>query len=286
MKKKLLIHLFVAISFTALAQKQTTITILHTNDTHSRIEPLPTSSKFDSETGGVVRRMNYVEQERRKSNNVLLLDAGDFLQGTPYFNRFGGEVEIETMNLLKYDAVTLGNHEFDRGIDHLANLLKKATFPIVNCNYGFEGTPLEKLVKPYVVIEKEGVRVGILGVGVNPKGLIMTENYKGMTFKPIVPSVNRYANILRDKEKCDVIICLSHIGYSAPYPKLITDVKLAEQSRNVDIIIGGHSHTYLKNTILRKNIDNKDVVIYQMGKNGSFVGKIEVLLNGQPKTNK
>lgn len=275
MKIKLLIILTLCANM-LVAQSNKQLIILHTNDTHSRIEPMESSSRFDSDTGGVIRRMNYVNKVRQQHQDVLLLDAGDFLQGTPYFNRFGGEVEIETMNLLKYDAVTLGNHEFDKGIDHLAALLKKAHFPVVNCNYDVSKTPLKDLVKPYVVISKGGLKIGILGVGVNPKGLIMKENYKGMKFLPIVASVNKYANVLREQEKCDIVICLSHIGYSAPYPKLTTDIKLAQESKNVDIIIGGHSHTYLKKPVIHQNVDGKDVVIYQMGKNGSFIGQIVV----------
>ncbi len=259
------------------AQNTKKIVILHTNDTHSRIEPLPHNDKNLPNTGGVVRRANYIRQVRKVEKNVLLLDAGDFVQGTPYFNLFKGEAEVEAMNKMKYDAATLGNHEFDYGLEQLLKIVKKAKFPIVNCNYDFSRTELKNYVKPCIVLKKNGLRIGVLGVGVNPEGIIQRENYEGMHFLPIINSVNKYAEILKTKEKCDLVVCLSHIGFTSA-EGVVNDQILARESRFVDIIIGGHSHTYMETPIVLQNTDKKQVMIYQMGKNGSFVGRIDVKL--------
>lgn len=268
----LFVLLIMALSLPAQQTKH--IVILHTNDTHSRIEPLP-DSELNSNTGGVVRRIDYIHEVRKENRDVLLFDAGDFVQGTPYFNLFKGEVEIGAMNRMKYDAGTIGNHEFDEGFDVLARMVKEAKYPILNCNYDFTNTSLKGLIKPYVVLHKFGLKIGVLGVGVDPEGLIDSEKCKGMIFYPIIGSVNKYAEILKIKEKCDLIICLSHIGFES-YGNATNDQKLAAQSKYVDIIIGGHSHTYLEKPEIIKNLDGKDVLIYQMGKNGSFIGRIDV----------
>lgn len=274
MKFQNIIILLLLFVFSLGAQTTKRLVILHTNDTHSRIEPLPKSDNANPNTAGVARRATYIDQVRKENKNVLLLDAGDFVQGTPYFNLFKGEVEIGAMNRMKYDAGTLGNHEFDYGLDVLAGIVKKAKYPIVNCNYDFSNTPLKGLVKPYVILKKFGMKIGILGVGVDPEGLVQSENYKGMVFNPIINSVNKYSEILRNQEKCDLVICLSHIGFVSS-ANIVNDQVLAKESKFVDIIIGGHSHTYLEKPVVLKNLDGKDVLIYQMGKNGTFVGRID-----------
>lgn len=264
---------------TAVAQKQ--IVIVSTNDTHSRIEPMPKTDKDYADLGGVVRRAEYIDKVRAENKNVLLVDAGDFVQGTPYFNLFKGRVEAEAMNLLKYDVATLGNHEFDYGLDTLKRIVQEMNFPIVNCNYDFSNTVLKGMIKPYVIIKKDGIKIGVLGVGVDPKGLVQSENYTGMIFNPIVESANKYAKILKETEKCDLIICLSHIGYD--FTGAANDIDMAQQSRNIDIIIGGHSHSYLEKPDMRKNLDGKDVLIFQTGKNGSYINRVDVTLNNLKK---
>lgn len=269
--KYILLVLAVAVlPFTIAAQKK--IVILGTNDTHSRIEPIPDTDKKYPGMGGVEARDAFVKKTRSENPNVFVFDAGDFLQGTPYFNLFHGRVEAEAMNIIGYDAGTIGNHEFDYGLDTLKMVIQKLDYPIVNCNYDFSNTPLKGLVKPYVVFKKDGLKIGVVGVGVDPEGLIQKDKYEGMTFNPIISSVNHYAKILKDKEKCDVIVCLSHIGYN-------DDIKLAEGSQNIDLIIGGHSHTFLERPDVRKNMDGKDVVIFQTGKNGVFIDKYEIELD-------
>lgn len=275
MKTRNIILTLLLVVFTVQAQKTKHLVILHTNDTHSRIEPLPKNDPSYPNTAGVVRRLSYIEQVRKENKDVLLFDAGDFVQGTPYFNLFKGDVEIGALNRMHYNAGTLGNHEFDYGLEALARIVKMAKYPIVNCNYDFSNTPMKGLVKPYVILKKFGMKIGVLGVGVDPEGMIQRANYQGMIFNPIINSANKYAEILKNQEKCDLVICLSHIGYSSD-GNAANDQMLAQNSKNIDIIIGGHSHTYMEKPLVLKNLDGKEVMIYQMGKNGTFVGRIDV----------
>ena len=272
MNKKYISLLFTAFfAITTLSFGQKNIVILHTNDTHSRIEPIPETDRTAPDKGGVERRAVYLDQVRKENKNVLLLDAGDFLQGTPYFNLFKGKVEVEAMNLLKYDAVTLGNHEFDYGMEVLESVVKAADFPIISSNYDFSQTQLANFIKPYVIFNKEGVRIGVMAVNIRPSGLIASANYAGMKFLDPLTTANKVAQELRTQHKCDVVVCLSHLGYT-------DDIKLAPQTRNIDIIIGGHSHTYLVEPNIQKSMDNKDVLIYQTAGRGIFVGRIDVEL--------
>ncbi|KAF5081601.1 Trifunctional nucleotide phosphoesterase protein YfkN [anaerobic digester metagenome] len=250
---------------------QKSIVILHTNDTHSRIEPIPESDRIAGNKGGVVRRMNYIEQVRKENKNVLLFDAGDFLQGTPYFNLFKGEVETEAMNMMRYDAVTLGNHEFDYGLEALEKVVRRAKFPIISSNYDFSGTPLNNLIKPYLIFKKDGVKIGVIAINIQPKGLIASGNYDGMKFLQPERVANELALKLKTTDRCDMVICLSHLGYTA-------DKRLVEQTRNIDIVIGGHSHTNMKTPDMLKNIDNKDVMVFQTAGRGIYVGRIDVEL--------
>lgn len=268
--RNILLFSFLFIGLMVGAQKK--IVILGTNDTHSRIEPIPENDRNYGGMGGVVAREAFIDGIRKQNQNVLLFDAGDFVQGTPYFNLFHGRVEAQAMNLMKYDAGTLGNHEFDYGLDTLKMIVKKLNFPILNCNYDFSETVLKDDIKPYVILKRFGLKIGVLGVGVDPEGLIQKNKYEGMLFKPAISSVNFYAKILKDSKKCDLVVCLSHLGYN-------DDIKLAEQSKNVDIIIGGHSHTYMEKPDMRTNLDGKEVLIFQTGKSGAYVNKIEVELD-------
>lgn len=268
--RNILLFSFLFIGLMVGAQKK--IVILGTNDTHSRIEPIPENDRNYGGMGGVVAREAFIDGIRKQNQNVLLFDAGDFVQGTPYFNLFHGRVEAQAMNLMKYDAGTLGNHEFDYGLDSLKMIVKKLNFPILNCNYDFSETVLKDDIKPYVILKRFGLKIGVLGVGVDPEGLIQKNKYEGMVFKPAISSVNFYAKILKDSKKCDLVVCLSHLGYN-------DDIKLAEKSKNVDIIIGGHSHTYMEKPDMRTNLDGKEVLIFQTGKSGAYVNKIEVELD-------
>ena len=261
--------LFLSATISLFAQKE--IVILHTNDTHSRIEPLPATDRYAAGNGGVERRITYIEQERKAHRNLLLFDAGDFLQGTPYFNLFKGQVEVEAMNMMGYDAVTLGNHEFDYGLEVLEQVVRAATFPVVASNYDFSETALSGLIEPYLILKRGGVKIGVIGIGIRPQGLVSSENYKGMKDLDPLQTANILPAELRSKHRCDVIICLSHLGYNP-------DTKLAESTRNIDLIIGGHSHTFLEEPDIRKNLDNKDVMVYQTAGRGVYVGRVEMNL--------
>ena len=269
--KQYIITLIVLLGFASALQAQNLI-LLHTNDTHSRIEPVPETDKYNPNLGGVIRRAAYVEKMRNEHENVLLFDAGDFLQGTPYFNMFKGEVEVEAMNMLKYDAVTLGNHEFDYGMDVLVNLVKKADFPIVCTNYDFSETEIADIIKPYHIIYKDGVKIGIVGANIDPKGLVASTHYEGMKFLLPTETINKTAEMLRNDYKVDMVICLSHMGIQ-------NELKLAENSRNIDIIIGGHSHTFMQKPSIRNNLDGKEVLVFQTNGRGVYVGRIDVELN-------
>lgn len=249
------------------------IVILHTNDTHSQVEP----SAFNSpkpDMGGYARRMGIIEQIRKTYKNVLLLDAGDYWQGSPYFNFFNGRVEIEGMNRMRYDAATLGNHEFDNGVDTLATVLKGATFPVVCSNYDCSDTPLENIVKPYIIVDCGGVKTGIFGLGVNPEGLVISSNYRGIRYKDPVQTAIEISEKLKNDQHCDLIICLSHLGI---IPNQVNDYDVAGATRYVDVIIGGHSHTLLENHS-HLNADGRAVTIAQMGKSGFYLGRIDLFL--------
>ncbi|MBF6597047.1 MAG: metallophosphoesterase [Fermentimonas sp.] len=264
-----IISLFLTLSLASYSQKE--IVILHTNDTHSRIEPLPKTDKYSADKGGVVRRANYIDQVRKENKNVLLFDAGDFLQGTPYFNLFKGEIEVKSMNHMGYDAVTLGNHEFDYGLEVLEKVARLAKFPIVSSNYDFSETKLNGLIKPFIIIRKGGVKIGVIGINIQPKGLIAANNYKGVKYLDPIKTANDMAQMLRVTHNCDMVICISHLGHNP-------DLNLAESTTGIDLIIGGHSHTFMKTPSIRKNIDENDVLVFQTNGRGVYVGRIDVKL--------
>lgn len=277
MKRTLFLYCYLFIIVIGVAaQKTTHLVILHTNDTHSQIEPTDPTAVRNAAMGGYARRMGVINQIRSQEENVLLVDAGDLFQGTPYFNFFNGRVEIEGYNMMKYDVITLGNHEFDNGIDSLAVMLKLAKFQVVNSNYELSNTAISKLVKPYIVLKRGGVRIGIFGVGANPEGLIMERNYKGMVYNDPVASAQKMEKILKNREKCDVIICLSHLG-SVPGLTVRNDYEIAEHTTDIDVIIGGHSHSMEVNA-KTLNANGKNVVIQQMGKSGFYLGRVDLQL--------
>lgn len=249
------------------------LTILHTNDTHSQVEPLE-EGKRDEFCGGYTRRMGLIAQERKADPNLLVFDAGDFCQGTPYFNFYHGRIEIDAMNRMGYDAVTLGNHEFDNGVDTLAIVLQDAKFPIVCANYDVTHSVLKDIVKPYIIIHRQNIRIGVFGIGVNPQGLIAEKNFYPLQYLDPIESAQKTANILKDK-KCDLVVCLSHQGTHNRVEGQLSDVELAQATRNIDIIIGAHTHKTLTNVYI-PNLDGDSVFLAQMGKSGARIGKIQV----------
>ena len=251
------------------------ITILHTNDTHSQIDPLPTNDKYAGK-GGVARRATLVRKIRSENPNTLLIDAGDVCQGTPYFNFFKGEVEYKAMSMIGYDAGTLGNHEFDNGVASLVSALKFANFDIVCANYQVRGTPLEAIVKPYVVKTVSGIRVGLFGLGISPVSLIDPANFKGVTYLDPITTAREVVNTLRQKEKCALVVCMSHLGYSEhPRQGAIIDTTVASQVDGIDFIASGHTHLFMEKPVMQQQPCGKETVIFQVGKSGIYVGRVD-----------
>ncbi|MEI8273162.1 MAG: metallophosphatase [Paludibacter sp.] len=270
------IFLLIISTVSVFAQQKMKLVILHTNDTHSQVEPTEKSNLKSADMGGYARRMGVINQIRQEEKNVLLVDAGDFSQGTPYFNFFNGRVEIDAMNRMKYDAGTLGNHEFDNGIDTLAVVLKNLQFPEISSNYKLENSALKGMIKPYIVLTKNGLRIGIMALNVNPKSLIFEKNYKGLEYLNPVDKANEISSFLKKKERCDVIICLSHLGADTTKME-VNDFEIAHKTRYIDVIIGGHSHSMITN-VTEKNRIGKPIVIAQMGKSGLYLGRIDLEL--------
>lgn len=270
MKTKALLTAITAVAFvlfaTCKSAKHYSVTILHTNDTHSQIEPYV--SKTDT-LGGVLRRYKAISDTRQRDNIVLLLDAGDFMQGTPYFNLFGGDVEIEMMNLMGYDAATLGNHEFDNGLDSLAAKLKKAKFPIVCANYQFPGCPeLEKIVKQCIIVERKGVKIGIFGLTTSLSGLTFTTTVQRTRYLNPIEVSKSMVKLLK-QQRCDLIICLSHLGFRPEPGRPMSDPILASQVDGIDLIVGGHTHIEMDTVVNRTHI-------VQTGWKGSKLGKVVI----------
>lgn len=247
------------------------LTILHTNDTHSQVEPKANNQ------GGYARRMGVIRAERAKDKNLLLVDAGDFCQGTPYFNFYHGRVELQAMNRMQYDAVTLGNHEFDNGLDTLAAVLQTAKFPIVCANYDFTGTVLENIIKPYTIVRKGGLKIGIFGLGCDPKGIISDKNFQPAKFLDPYPVAQQMADTLR-AQKCDIVICLSHMGTFGKAPEDICDTTLVAHTRGIDAVIGGHTHKLYDNLHIA-NLDGDSIPVVQMAKSGVYLGKTVLFLS-------
>ena len=257
------------------------ITILHTNDMHSRIEPF-SSGSFKG-IGGMAQRSSIINEIRKKEKNVLLFDAGDIFQGTPYFNFYGGELEFKLMSQMKYDAATLGNHDFDNGLDGLKKQLTHASFPFVCANYDFSKTILKNSFKPYKIFLKDGVKVGVFGIGVELNGLVPKELYKETKYLDPLIEANKISDKLKNKKGCDLIVCLSHLGLMYNSNK-VSDLVIAQKSKHIDLIIGGHTHSFLEKPILETNLDGKKVIINQVGWGGINIGKIDFIFK-QNKTN-
>src|SRR5690606_9026973 len=263
--------------------KEVKITFLHTNDVHRRIDPYPMDGSRLQGLGGVARRSNLIQKIRSEEKNVLLFDAGDMFQGTPYFNVFDGKVELELMSKLGYDAGTFGNHEFDNGLPGLLKHFDKANFPFVTSNYDFTGTIMEGKTKDYLVFEREGVKIGVFGVGVDLKGMVDPRSYAGVKISDPIEVAAKYTHKLKNELKCDLIICLSHIGYNYDTDK-VSDLLLAKNSRHIDLIIGGHTHTFLDKPTEVKNLDNQITLVNQTGFSGVNLGRIDFILDKKKGT--
>ncbi|SEA09169.1 bifunctional metallophosphatase/5'-nucleotidase [Bizionia paragorgiae] len=262
-------------SFNA-APRTKQITILHTNDVHSHIDAFGPEDGRNANLGGVARRASLVERIRKENPNTLLLDAGDIFQGTPYFNYYGGELEFKLMSKLKYDAATIGNHDFDNGIDGLYAQLPHAKFDFISSNYDFKNTVLDTHVKPYKVYHKDGIKIGIFGLGIKLEGLVDKKMYKETVHLDAIETTQEMTRILKTEEHCDLIICLSHMGYYYKNsPNKISDLNLAKSTKDIDLIIGGHTHTFLPKPTVAQNSEGKNVLVNQVGCFGINLGRID-----------
>lgn len=274
--KRLIILSLILTAFTVTGMARVKkLLILHTNDTHSCVMPLKTTlaDTLQAGRGGFLRRLAMLGQERRKNPDLLLFDSGDFSQGSSYYSMFKGDVEVGLMNMMRYDAATIGNHEFDFGMENMARLFRMADFPIVCANYDFTGTCVEGLVKPYVVIRRNGVKIGVFGLSPKMKGLVSDKNCVGVKYLDPVKAAQKTADMLKNKEKCDLVVCISHLGWNIGGDD---DVLMMKNTRNIDIVLGGHSHSYFKQEKWVKNLDGVSVPNDQNGKSGIFVGRLEV----------
>ena len=275
MRRFFLAMMMTVMAFACVQAKTRQLVILHTNDTHSCVFPL---NRHLADTmlvgrGGFIRRVEMVREERKKHPDLLLFDSGDFSQGSSYYTLYKGDVEVGLMNLMRYDAAAIGNHEFDFGVENMARLFRKAEFPFVCANYDFTGTALEGLVKPYVVIRRNGLRIGVFGLSPELDGLVLAESCAGVKYKDPVKAANDVARLLKEREKCDIVICLSHLGWDIIG---LDDTELMPQTRNIDIVLGGHSHTYFEELEYKRNLDGRQVPNDQNGKHGIYVSKITV----------
>ena len=269
------------LTFKSCETKPKHITILHTNDTHSQIEPFdPNHHKFANK-GGVARRASLIQKVRNENPNTLLLDAGDIFQGTPYFNYFGGEIEFKLMSLLKYDAATMGNHDFDNSIEGFHRQLPNASFDFVCANYDFKNTILNTLVKPYKIFFKDGIKIGVFGLGIELQNLVSPELFKETTYLDPIEITKDITRELKENENCDLIICLSHLGYHYKNTQKVSDLKLAAATMDIDLIIGGHTHTFLPKPTLVKNVNNETVIVNQVGAYGVNLGRIDFYFDNQ-----
>ncbi len=258
--------------FSLARSKDVKLTILHTNDMHSHIHPV--TSGRNKGLGGMAQRAALIKQIREQEEHVLLLDAGDIFQGTPYFNFYSGELEFKLMSEMKYDAATLGNHDFDNGLEGLQKQLPHAKFPFLIANYDFSDTIVKDTFKPYKIFRKGDLKIGVFGIGIELEGLVPKKLYQNTMYQDPITTANHYAKFLKKNQKCDLVICLSHLGFKYKSNK-ISDMKLAKQTHNIDLIIGGHTHTFLKKPVSQLNLDKKEVLINQVGWAGINIGKID-----------
>ena len=276
MKRYCLLYILGCLFSLAAFAQDGSFFIVHTSDTHSCIEPISPNfgDTAQANKAGYLRRVVLLEQLRKEHpDDLLLLDCGDFSQGSVYYNLYQGEVEVKLMNLMKYDACTIGNHEFDFGLENLARLMRMAEFPFVCCNYDFKGTPCEGLVKPYIIRERAGVRVGILGVCPQPEGLITGKNFEGMRYTKPAKAAQPVIDLLRNEEHCDVVVCLSHLGWGV---KPDMDPDFIANTTGLDVVLGGHSHTYFEEPQCLYDKKGHMVLVDHQGKNARFLGTIEV----------
>ena len=260
------------------------LTILHTNDMHSRIDAFPSNDGKYPNQGGMMKIAKLIKQVRLEEENVLLLDAGDVFQGTPYFNVFKGELEFKLMSEMGYDASTIGNHDFDIGLDGFKNALQFANFPFICSNYDFSNTILNGRTIPYKIFNRKNIKIGVFGIGIKMEGLIDSRLRGNTIYNDPIKTANYYANFLKNDKKCNLVICLSHLGYQYSSDE-ISDKILAKNTKNIDLIIGGHTHTFLDSAVSLKNVENKIVLINQAGWSALKLGRVDFFFSKKKSQN-
>lgn len=263
------------LSIAATSKRKRHITILHTNDVHSHIEPFPADHHRNPNLGGAARRATIIDAVRKENPNTLLLDAGDIFQGTPYFNFYGGELEFKLMSMMQYDAATIGNHDFDNGIDGLLSQLPHAKFEFLSANYDFSNTVMDTFSKPYKIFNKDGIKIGVFGLGIKLEGLVDPRLYKETVYLDPVEITQDMSRILKKEQHCDLVICLSHLGYDNKSGQRVGDLQLASKTENIDLIIGGHSHTFLPKPTITRNSAGENMLVNQVGAYGLNLGRID-----------
>ena len=263
--------------FISPAGAQKRLTVLHTNDTHSCIMPLNPnlSDTTIAGRGGFLRRVAMIKEERQKDPSLLLFDSGDFSQGSSYYTMYQGDVEVGLMNLMGYDAATIGNHEFDFGLENMTRIFRKCNFPIVCSNYDFGDTELKDIVKPYIVLKRKGIKIGVFALCPRLEGLVFTKNYEPLRYLDPVSVAQQMVDVLRKQERCDLVICISHLGWEVTD---CPDQRVIEGTRGIDLVLGGHSHTYLQQLEYVNDLDGRPVAVDQNGKHAAFVGKLVLTL--------
>lgn len=258
------------------------ISILHTNDVHSHIDPFPQSHKRYPGKGGVQNRYNIIQKHRQENPNTLLFDCGDIFQGTPYFNLYGGELELKLMSKMGYDAATMGNHDFDNGMDGFLAVKKYANFPFICSNYDFSNTPLEGKTLPFKIFKKQGIKIGVFGLGIELNGLVDKKLFGKTVYNNPIDTANEITTILRQVHQCDLVICLSHLGYKYDGLK-VSDMKLAKATSGIDLILGGHTHTFLEKAERVSNSKGHEVLVNQVGWAGINLGKVDFFMRKSTK---
>lgn len=269
------------VSLSGYGQKEKQLVVLHTNDTHSTIWPVDAANPDTMKAGraGALRRIAMLKEERKKYPDLLLFDSGDFVQGSAYYTMFKGEVEVGLMNRMGYDAVAIGNHEFDFGLEEMARMFRMADFPVVCANYDFTGTPMEGIAKPYVIIRRNGVKIGVFGLSPKLKGLVADHNCEGVKYLDPAKVALETATLLKKEKKCDVVICISHLGWNSSHGE--DDLYMIKGSRYIDLVLGGHTHSYFKSLHYETDLDGRQVPADQNGKHAVFVGKMVMTLHSK-----
>lgn len=258
------------------------LTILHTNDVHSRIDPFPMDGSRNQGLGGAERRAVMIDGIRSAEDHVLLFDCGDIFQGTPYFNMFGGELEMKLMSKMNYDAATMGNHDFDAGVEGFDKQLQHANFPFVVSNYNFEDSLLNGKINDHLIMERGDIRIGIIGTGIKLRGLVPENLSEGVQYLDPINAAQNKAEFLKKEKNCDFIVCLSHLGY-AYNDSRVSDIHLAQNTSDIDLILGGHTHTFMRKADIRRNMKGEEVIVSQAGWGGILLGRLDIYFEKNKK---